>query len=109
MKNLLYLINSIVFSTMLIACSNSKTKLKLDNQSSVEKNHIDIEIQNVDTFKYYQQTVLTYELGKTDDTINENAKISKKEAKEAPKHHSPNQTEIDSIKKAKEVLKGGNK
>jgi hypothetical protein len=40
--------------------------------------------------------------------LNKNTKYSNKEnkeIKEAPKHKSPDQTEIDSIKKAKEKLK----
>jgi len=92
MKKLSLLISIIVLASMFISCSNKKNKAKSENQSVVEKPLI----VKIDTIKYKQ------------DTLNINTKDSNKGnnvINEAPKHKSPDQAEIDSIKKAKEKLK----
>lgn len=74
----------------------------------VEKPLIDNVITKTDTVKKIQLNSITNEIEAKQDTLNKNKKYSKKdnkEIKEAPKHTSPDQTEIDSIKKAKEKLK----
>lgn len=93
---------------MLFACSNSKNNTKPENQSAVEKPLIDSNIYNIDTTINKQNTTATSETKNKQDTLNKNRKYSNKEnkiIKDAPKHNSPDQSEIDSIKKAKEQLK----
>lgn len=74
----------------------------------VEKPLIDDVVTNTDTINNIQSNTMSNEIITKQDTLNKNTKYSNKEnkeIKEAPKHKSPDQTEIDSIKKAKEKLK----
>jgi formaldehyde-activating enzyme involved in methanogenesis len=108
MKNLSFLISTFVATTMFLSCSNKKNNIKSENQSVVEKPLIDNNVSNIDTTKNKQNAVVTSETEIKQDTLNKNTKYSKKDnkvIKEAPKHNSPDQSEIDSIKKAKEKLK----
>lgn len=108
MKNLSFLISTFIAITMFLSCSNKNNNIKSENQSVVKKPLIDIDVSNIDTTKNKQNTVVTRETEIKQDTLNKNTKYSKKDnkvIKEAPKHSSPDQSEIDSIKKAKEKLK----
>ena len=108
MKNLSFLINLIIATSIFFSCSNNKNNIKSVNQSVVEKTPIDNVDTNTDTTKNKQSTVLTNETESKQDTLNKNTKYSNKEnkvIKEAPKHNSPDQSEIDSIKKVKEKIK----
>lgn len=108
MKNLSFLINLIIATSLFFSCSNNKNNIKSENQSVVEKPLIDNVVTNTDTIKNNQSNAMTNEIVTKQDTLNKNTKYSNKEnkvIKEAPKHNSPDQTEIDSIKKAKEKLK----
>jgi hypothetical protein len=108
MKKSSFLINLTIATSVLFSCSNNKNNIKSENQSVVEKALIDNVITNTDTIKNTQSNPMTKETVSKKDTLNKNTKYSKKEnkeIKEAPKHNSPDQAEIDSIKKAKEKLK----
>jgi hypothetical protein len=108
MKNLSFLISTFIAITMFLSCSNKNNNIKSENQSVVEKPLINIDVSNIDTTKNKQNTVVTRETEIKQDTFNKNTKYSKKNnkvIKEAPKHSSPDRSEIDSIKKAKEKLK----
>jgi hypothetical protein len=108
MKNLSFLISTFIAITMFLSCSNKNNNIKSENHSVVEKPLIDIDVSNIDTTKNKQNTVVTRETEIKQDTFNKNTKYSKKNnkvIKEAPKHSSPDRSEIDSIKKAKEKLK----
>ena len=108
MKNLSFLISTFIAITMFLSCSNKNNNIKSENQSVVEKPRIVMDVSNIDTTKNKQNTVVTRETEIKQDTFNKNTKYSKKnskEIKEAPKHSSSDQSEIDSIKKAKEKLK----
>lgn len=108
MKNSSFLINLTIATSLLFSCSNNKNNIKSENQSVVEKPLIDNVVTNTDTVKNTQSNTMTNEIVIKKDTSNKNTKYSNKEnkgIKEAPKHNSPDQTEIDSIKKAKENLK----
>lgn len=74
----------------------------------VEKPLIDDVVTNTDTVKNNQSNSMTNEIVTKQDTLKKDTKYFNKEnkvIKEAPKHNSPDQAEIDSIKKAKEKLK----
>jgi len=105
MKNLSFLINLTIATSLLFSCSNNKNNIKSENQSVVEKPLIDNVVTNTDTVNNTQSNTITNEIVTKKDTLNKNTKYSNKENKEAPKHNSPDQAEIDSIKKAKENLK----
>lgn len=108
MKNLSFLINLTIAISLLFSCSNNKNNIKSENQSVVEKPLIDNVVTNTDTVNNTQSNTMTNEIVTKKDTLNKNTKYSNKEnkeIKEAPKHNSPDQLEIDSIKKAKENLK----
>lgn len=108
MKKSSFLINLTIATSLLISCSNNKNNIKSENQSVVEKPMIDNVVTNTDTVKNTQSNTMTNEIVIKKDTSNKNTKYSNKEnkgIKESPKHNSPDQAEIDSIKKAKEKLK----
>ncbi|MGI6341988.1 MAG: hypothetical protein ACOXZ9_03285 [Bacteroidales bacterium] len=108
MKNLSFLISLTVAVFLLFSCSNNKNIIKSENQSAVEKPLIDSVATSTDTAKVTISNAMTNEMVTKKDSLNKNTKYSNKgnkEIKEAPKHNSPNQTKIDSIKKAKEKLK----
>lgn len=108
MKNLSFLINLTIATSLLFSCSNNKNNIKSENQSVVEKPLIDNVVTNTDTVNNTQSNTITNEIVTKKDTLNKNTNYSNKEnkeIKEAPKHNSPDQAEIDSIKKAKENLK----
>lgn len=108
MKNLLFLINLTIATSFFFSCSNNKNDINFQNQSVVEKPLIDNVVTNTDSVKNTQSNTMTNEIATKKDTVNKSSKYSKKEnkeIKEAPKHNSPDQTEIDSIKKEKEKLK----
>lgn len=108
MKNLSFLINLTIAISLLFSCSNNKNNIKSENQSVVEKPLIDNVVTNTDTVNNTQSNTMTNEIVTKKDTLNKNTNYSNKEnkeIKEAPKHNSPDQAEIDSIKKAKENLK----
>lgn len=108
MKNLSFLINTLVVTTMFLSCSNKKNNMKSENQSVVEKPLIDNAESNIDTTKNKQNNEMMNETENNQDTLNKSTKYLNKEnkvIKEAPKHNSPDQSEIDSIKKTKETLK----
>lgn len=107
MKNSSYLISAFAI-TVLFSCSNNKNNIKSETQSVVEKPLIDSTETNIDTTKIEQLNMVTSETENKKDTLNKNSKYSNKDnkvIKEAPKHNSPDQSEIDSIKKAKQKLK----
>ncbi|MCC7331468.1 MAG: hypothetical protein IT232_02570 [Flavobacteriales bacterium] len=108
MKNLSFLINTLVVTTMFLSCSNKKNNMKSENQSVVEKPLIDNAESNIDTTKNKQNNKMMNETENNQDTLNKSTKYLNKEnkvIKEAPKHNSPDQSEIDSIKKTKENFK----
>jgi|GEM_PF-3110653 len=108
MKNSSYLISAFAI-TVLFSCSNNKNNIKSETQSVVEKPLIDNTVSNIDTTKTEQTTnIVSGGTENIKDTLNKNTKYlnkENKEGKEAPKHNSPDQSEIDSLKKAKEKLK----
>lgn len=107
MKNSSYLISAFAI-TVLFSCSNNKNNIKSETQSVVEKPLIDSTETNIDTTKIEQLNMVTSETENKKDTLNKNSKYSNKDnkvIKEAPKHNSPDQSEIDSIKEAKQKLK----
>jgi len=107
MKNSLYLISAFAI-IVLFSCSNNKNNIKSETQSVVEKPLIDSTVTNIDTTKTEQINIVTNGTENKKDTLNKNTKYLNKEnkvGKEAPKHNSPDQSEIDSLKKAKQKLK----
>jgi len=107
MKNSSYLISAFAI-TVLFSCSNNRNNIKSETQSVVEKPLIDNTVSNTDTTKTEQTNIVTDGAKNKMDTLNKNTKYlnkEKKEGQEAPKHNSPDQSEIDSLKKAKQKLK----
>lgn len=107
MRNLSYLISAFVFLA-LFSCSNNKHNIKSAPQPVVEKPSIYNTETNIDTTQIKQGNVMTNETENKKDTLNKNKRYLNKEnkiVKEAPKHNSPDQSEIDSIKKSKEKIK----
>lgn len=108
MKNLLFLINISVFCTMIFACTNLKNNDKTELQKEEEKEKIEAQAQSMDTTKNIENTQLSGETIDNQDSLSKSDKYSSKEdaeVQEAPPHNSPNQSKIDSIKKAKGELK----
>ena len=104
MKNSSSLISAFAI-TVFFSCSNKRSNIKSETQSVVEKPLIDNIATNTDTVKNTQSGTMTNEKVTKMDTLNKKTKYSNKEIKEAPKHNSADQLEIDSVKKAKENLK----
>lgn len=108
MKNLLYLINVILTSSALFTNVYTKQTKISENQSVVE-NSIEHHLKaNTHTINNYSTKTFSREIVVQQDTVIKNTKDSskgKKEMKEAPKHKSPDQEEIDSIKKGKGKFK----
>ncbi|MEN8858464.1 MAG: hypothetical protein ABF260_10440 [Flavobacteriaceae bacterium] len=107
MKNLSCLISVFVI-TVLFSCSNNKNNIKTKTQSVVEKPLIDNAVSNVDSTKNQQIDIVTDRAKTKIDTLNKNTKQLnkvKKKGQEAPKHNSPDQSKIDSLKKAKQKFK----
>jgi hypothetical protein len=106
MKNSSYLISAFAL-TVLFSCSYNKNNIKSETQSAVEKPLIDNTVLNIDTTKTEQTSIVTDGARNKIDTLNKNTKYLNKEnieGQEAPKHNSPDQSEIDSLKKAKKKL-----
>jgi len=107
MKNSSYLISAFAF-TVLFSCSNNKNNIKSENQSVVEIPLFDNSASSIDTTMTEQTNIIAGETENKKDTLNKNTKYlnkEKKEGQEASKHYSPDQSEIDSFKKAKQKIK----
>lgn len=93
---------------MFTSCSNNSKKIKSEAQSKLNTPVNSDTIKSADSSKVIQTISEKNEAGMKKDSLNQKSKyIIKKNTigKEAPKHGSPDQTKIDSIKRAKEKLK----
>lgn len=107
MKKLSYLTNVILLALLMTSCSNNKPNKKSENQSADEKPQIENSVSSIDTTKNKGTIMQSKTIETKTDTLNKDQKYSKGDNKvnEAPKHNSPDQSTIDSIKKSKEKLK----
>lgn len=102
MKKSLLLISIISFS--FYSCHNARQTSNIEKGSNEKKHVVESEPNILDTTKSDIQVtnpMTSDSLQKTNSKVNDKPK----QVIEAPKHNSPQQSKIDSIKKAKEHMK----
>jgi hypothetical protein len=104
MKRLLSYINLILFFSSILACPGMKNNVPAEVVPDITMDTIFI-----DTLMYPGDSITGKSIDPVSDSTSKDVKYEKGKGKfkEIPKHHTPDDAKLDSIKKSKEKLKKG--